>query len=86
MAEEVGSDVVTQEEFHVLRSGRRRRGSLRQMKKQKGSGARLVLKRLQREQMNLALFHSKLDAPGHPAIDIQRDRIRELKARLASFA
>lgn len=86
MAEEVGSDVVTQEEFHVLRSGRRRRGSLRQMKKQKGSGARLALKRLQREQMNLALFHSKLDAPGHPAIDIQRDRIRELKARLASFA
>jgi len=86
MAEEVGSDVVTQEEFQVLKSGRRRRAARRQMKKHKGPMARQVLKRLQREQMNLALFHSKVDVPGHPAIDVQRDRIRELKARLAAFA
>jgi hypothetical protein len=78
--------VVTQEEFQVLTSGRRRRAALRRMKKQKGPTARQVLKRLQREQMNLALFHSKVETPGHPAIDVQRGRIRELKAQLAAFA
>jgi hypothetical protein len=35
--------------------------------------------------MNLALFHSKVDVPGHPAIDAQRDRIRQLKAQLATY-
>jgi protease PrsW len=85
MAEEVGTDVVTEEEFQVLRSGRRRRMALRRTKKEKGPGARRILKRLQREQMNLALFHSKVDAPGHPAIEVQRDTIRRLKAQLAAY-
>jgi RsiW-degrading membrane proteinase PrsW (M82 family) len=84
IAEEVGSDVVTEEEFQVLRSGHRRRVALRRMKKQKGRRARAVLKRLQREQMNLALFHSKMHAPSHPAIEVQRDKIRQLKAQLAA--
>jgi len=86
MAEEVGGDVVTQEEFQVLRSGRRRRAARRRMRRQKGPGARLVLKRLQREQMNLALFHSKVDMPGHPAVEVQRDKVRQLKAQLAAYA
>ncbi len=85
IAEEVGSDVVTAEEFEVLRKGRRRQAALRRMRRQKGPGARRVLKRLQREQMNLALFHSKVDSPEHPAIDEQRDRIRQLKAQLAAY-
>ena len=85
MAEEVGNDVVTQDEFQVLQSGRRRRAALRRMRKQKGRAARTVLRRLQREQMNLALFHTKVDTPAHPAIDAQRDRIRQLKAQLAAF-
>jgi len=83
MVEEVGGDVVTQEEFQILRSGRRRRRALRRMRRQRGRTARRVLKRLQREQMNLALFHSKVDLPGHPAIEVQRDKIRQLKAQLA---
>jgi hypothetical protein len=86
MAEEVGSDVVTPEEFQILRSSRRRRAALRQMKKQKGPTARLLLKRLQREQMNLALFHRQVRTPGHPAIEVQRDKVRQLKAQLATFA
>lgn len=85
MAEEVGNDVVADEEFQVLRSGHRRRAALRHMKREKGPEARRVLKRLQREQMNLALFHSKLDTPGHPAIEVQRDKIRGLKAQLAAY-
>ncbi len=86
MAEEVGGDVVTPEEFQILRSSRRRRAALRQMKKQKGPTARLYLKRLQREQMNLALFHGKVRSPGHPAIEVQREKVRQLKAQLAAFA
>lgn len=83
MAEEVGGDVVTQEEFQVLRSGRRRRQVVRSVKRQKGPVAAKTAKRLMREQMNLALFHSKVDLPGHPAIEMQRDKIRHLKAQLA---
>jgi RsiW-degrading membrane proteinase PrsW (M82 family) len=86
MAEEVGGDVVTAEEFAILRSGRRRRKALRAMKRQKGPGARVVLKRLQRAQMNLALYHSKVPGGDHPAIEAQREEIRRLKARLAAFA
>jgi RsiW-degrading membrane proteinase PrsW (M82 family) len=86
MVEEVGGDVVTPEEFQVLKSSRRRRAALRRMKRQEGPAARTVLKHLQREQMNLALFHSKVRAPGHPAIEVQRDKVRQLKAQLATFA
>ena len=86
MKSEVGSDAVSAEEFHVLSSGRRRRRALRRMKKTGGRPARSLLKQLMREQMNLALFHSKSGASGHPAVEVQRDKIRELKARLAAFA
>jgi protease PrsW len=86
MAEEVGGDVVTQEEFGVLRSGRRRRKVVRKVKKQRGLAGKRLVKRLMREQMNLALFHSKVDLPGHPAIEDQRDKIRDMKARLAAIA
>jgi RsiW-degrading membrane proteinase PrsW (M82 family) len=85
MSEEVGSEAVTQEEFQVLRSSRRRRTALRHMRRQKGPGARRLLKQLMREQMNLALFHSKLDGRGHPAVEAQREKIIELKAQLAAY-
>jgi protease PrsW len=85
MAEEVGGDVVTPEEFEILRSGRRRRAALRHMRRTKGAGARMLLKRLMREQMTLAIFHAKVNDPSHPAIDVQRDKIRQLKAQLAAY-
>ena len=86
IAEEVGEDVVTQEEFQVLRSGRRRRKVVRRVKKQRGPAGKRLVKRLMREQMNLALFHSKVDMPGHPAVEAQRDKIRQMKAQLAAIA
>ena len=85
MAEEVGGDVVTHEEFHVLRSGRRRRRVARRVKRQKGAMAGRVVKRLMREQMNLALFRSKVNQQGHPAVEVQRNKIRQLKTQLASM-
>jgi RsiW-degrading membrane proteinase PrsW (M82 family) len=86
IAAEVGTDVLSEAEFRSLQNGRRRRAALRRAKRDKGSGARLVLKRLQREQMNLALFHGKVESPDHPALAAQRQTIRRLKTRLAGFA
>lgn len=80
MATEVGSDAVTVEEFAVLRSARRRRKALRRAKRQWGPDARRTLKRLHRAQMNLALFHSKVQSPDHPALEAQREEIRRLKS------
>jgi protease PrsW len=85
MAAEVGSDVVSQQEYEVLRSGRKRRRTLRVVKRAKGPAARAVLKQLMRAQMNLALFQSKVDSPEDPALEAQRDVVRQLKGRLAVF-
>ena len=59
MSNEVGGEVVTTEEFHILQSGRRRRHAVRAMKRSRGPAAATVVRRLMREQMNLALFHAR---------------------------
>ncbi len=73
METEVGGDVVTVEEFEILRSGRKRLRTLRRTRKTKGPAARLVLKQLMRAQMNLALFHNKTDPLDHSALEAQRN-------------
>ncbi|NLE10555.1 MAG: PrsW family intramembrane metalloprotease [Actinobacteria bacterium] len=85
MAGEVGSDAVSMEEFEILRSGRKRRATLRSMKQTKGPAARTVLKQLMRAQMNLALFQSKVASDDDPALEAQRDVVRRLRARLAAL-
>ena len=85
MTEEIGGDVVTQEEFDVLRSARRRRRMARQIKRQKGAYAKRLVKRIMREQMNLALFHTKVEDSTHAAVETQRDKIRQMKAQLAGL-
>ena len=85
METEVGGDVVTAEEFEVLRNARMRRKTLRRMKSVKGNPAALVLKQLMRAQMNLASFHGKVDSVDHPALEAQREIVRRLKERLAGF-
>ena len=59
IASEVGTDVLSQGEIEILRSGRRRRRALRRTKAARGPQARSLLKRLQREQMNLANLHNR---------------------------
>ena len=86
IAVEVGSDVLSEAEFHSLQSGRRRRAALRRAKRDRGPEARSMLRSLQREQMNLALFHSKVESLDHPALEAQRETIRRLKTRWAAFA
>jgi RsiW-degrading membrane proteinase PrsW (M82 family) len=84
IAAEIGSDVLSEAEFKILEKARRRRAALRAIKRNRGPQARALLKRLQREQMNLALFHGKVDT-GHPALEAQRDKIRSLRAHLAGL-
>ena len=84
IAAEVGGEVVTSDEFRVLQSGRRRRHTLKQVKRANGSAARVLVKRLMREQMNLALIHTRAESAQHPAIEAQRGYIMTLKQRLAA--
>jgi protease PrsW len=85
IAAEIGTDVLSEAEFKILENARRRRAALRTIRRNKGPMAKALLKRLQREQMNLALFHGKVDSPEHPALEAQRDKIRTLRARLAEL-
>ena len=82
MAAEVGGEIVTTEEFHILQSGRRRRKAVRGMKRRRGPAAAAVVKRLMREQMNLALIHTRAESEQHPAIEAQRHLVMALKQRL----
>lgn len=84
IASEVGTDVLSEGEIEILRSGRLRRRALRRTKKNKGPGARQLLKRLQREQMNLAILHNRSDRGSEEALEAQRDRVRSLRAKLAA--
>ena len=83
MAAEIGGEVVTQKEFQTLQSGRRRRRELKQVRRANGPAARGLVRRLMREQMNLALIHMRSESAQHPAIEAQRDYIMTLKRRLA---
>jgi hypothetical protein len=56
------------------------------MRHSRGAEAARVFRRLMREQINLALLRSRVPAGDHPALQAQRDLIKQLKARLASPA
>jgi hypothetical protein len=83
---ELGNDAVSQGEFYILQSGRRRRRELRHMGRSKGAQGRAIYKRLMREQINLALLHTRVPAGDHPALEAQRQIIRMLKSQLASVS
>ncbi len=83
MAAELEGDAVTSEEFHILQSSRRRRGTVRAVKRARGPAAAELVRRLMREQMNLALFHVRSEIETHPAVEAQRGLVMSLKERLA---
>jgi hypothetical protein len=86
IAAEIGTDVLSEAEFKILERGRKRRAALRAIKRHKGLVARSLLKQLQREQMNLALLHRKVETRDHPALEAQREKIRTLRARLTTIS
>jgi RsiW-degrading membrane proteinase PrsW (M82 family) len=83
IAAEVGGEV---DELGILQNGRKRRHTVRAVKKARGPAAAALVKRLMREQMNLALFHARSASDQNPAIEAQRDLVVSLKRRLAGTA
>ncbi len=84
MRPEVGGPAVSKGEYYVLQSGHRRRKELRRIKRAQGVRARAIAKRLMREQITLAVLHSRSSLADDSGIGGQRERIAALKAQLMS--
>lgn len=82
IASEVGTDVLSEGELRVLISARRRRRAVRTLRRNRGRAAGDLLKRLHREQMNLAVLHKRTQHVDHPALEAQREKVRALRVRL----
>jgi len=82
VATEVGSDVLSERELAILRSGRLRKAARRAVARAKGPTAGRLMDRLQREQIRLGLL-SGTSGWGNPVLEQQREKIRALRRRLA---
>jgi protease PrsW len=82
LASEVGGDAISAEELAVLESPSRRRAARRAMRTRAGSRAASLLKRLQREQVNLAAALSHTTADNDPAVLRERAYCRSLRVAL----
>jgi hypothetical protein len=79
LASEIGSGGITAEELTILESPRLRRLARRDLQRRGGDRAARLLKRLQREQMNLAMVRSKVAVDDDPALVRQRAICRSLR-------
>ena len=84
LAGEVGSLGVSADELAVLGEPRRRRAAVRDMRRRAGGGAAGLLRRLQREQVNLAMVRSKV-LDGDPALLEQRAYCGSLRDALRAI-
>lgn len=86
MAQDTGGDVITDDEVRELRSLFSRWRARRVMRRRKGGDGVRVHRRLQSEQLRLALLLSQLDDPlsdaRAPDVETQRNVIRVLRAQL----
>jgi RsiW-degrading membrane proteinase PrsW (M82 family) len=85
LAREVDGDGISAEELIVLREPRRRRAAVEAMRARAGRRAADLLRRLQREQVNLAMVSSRVATTGDPALVAQRDQCRSLRDALAAI-
>jgi RsiW-degrading membrane proteinase PrsW (M82 family) len=82
---EAGGEALSGEELATLRSPRRRRGAVADMRTRAGRKAADLLARLQREQVNLAMIASRAHDPADPALVAQRDYCRSLRDALSAM-
>lgn len=85
LANEVGRDGVSSAEMASLRTPRRRREAVRTMRIRAGPKAADLLKRLQREQVNLAMIVDHAALPEDPAVIAQRAFCRSLRDALQAI-
>jgi protease PrsW len=85
LASEIGGEGISQEEFRILRSPKLRRRAIAEMRRRAGRPAAGLLRRLQREQVNLAMLSSKASSPHDLTVVTQRDYCRSLRDALAAI-
>jgi protease PrsW len=85
LAGEVGRLGLLPEELAMLGSPRARRRALREMKRRAGPAAARLLKRLQKQQINLAMIRTRVDQDDHPDLVRQREYIASLRAALRAI-
>jgi protease PrsW len=79
LAGEVGGEGVLPEEMHTLQTPGGRRAARRAIRARAGGQAAHVLKRLQREQINLAMVRTRVVEDDHPDLVRQRQYCRGLR-------
>jgi protease PrsW len=85
LATEVGEEAVTPEELAILESPRWRSRARRELRRRAGERAANVLRRLQREQVNLAMIRSRVVSDEDPALVRQRALCRSLRDALEAI-
>jgi protease PrsW len=85
MADDIGGDVITDDEVTELRSLLSRWRARRVMRVRKGGAGVRLHKRMQNEQLKLALMLSRHDDPRGLEVEIQRDVIRVQRAQLQAL-
>ena len=85
LATEIGAGGVSADELAILEQPRRRRAAVHEMRTRAGSRAAGLLRRLQREQVNLAMISSKVRADDDPALLEQRATCGSLRDALGAI-
>jgi RsiW-degrading membrane proteinase PrsW (M82 family) len=85
LVSEVDEDSVTPRELAILESPIRRFRARRELRRRAGERAADLLKRLQREQVNLAMVRSRVASEGDPALIRQRALCRSLRDALEAI-
>ena len=85
LVEEVGGPGVSAVELATLEHPRRRRAAVGDMRRRAGGHAATLLRRLQREQVNLAMIRSKAASDDDPALIEQRAYCGSLRDALRAI-
>jgi RsiW-degrading membrane proteinase PrsW (M82 family) len=81
-AGELGGPALLPEELHVLEQPRRRWRARRAMRRRAGRRAAALLRRLQRQQLSLAMLRTRLGDDDDPDLIVQRQRIIQTRQAL----
>jgi hypothetical protein len=82
---EVALGGISSDELAALRDPARRRAAVRAMHARAGRRAADLLRRLQREQINLAMVATRVAVADDPALVAQREHCRSLRDALAAI-
>jgi hypothetical protein len=82
---EVDTPALTRTELGILLDARARQRSRRDMRTRAGAGAERLLRRLQREQINLAMVRTRVATPDDPALLAQRELCKSLRSGLLAM-